>query len=99
MYKTTFKKVYLAIVFAVCAPVFVFAHQPQIVTSRETVVVEPEISKAYYATLAGTPDTYTIDALAPFNLYVNVLVPDIAGQKKRRACEYYKRRQIFCESR
>ena len=30
----------------------------------------------------GEPDVYTIDAKQAFNLYVGVLVPDIAGQKK-----------------
>jgi len=45
-------------------------------------VPEPEISKAYYAKLMGEPDTYIIESATPFDLYVNVLVPDIAGQKK-----------------
>jgi hypothetical protein len=30
----------------------------------------------------GEPDTYLIESATPFDLYVNVLVPDIAGQKK-----------------
>lgn len=44
--------------------------------------MHPEVSKAYYGTLTGEPDVYRIDATAPFDLYVGVLVPDIAGQKK-----------------
>ena len=69
---------------AVCAflPAFASAHQPRITESRQTQVQEPEISKAYYGTLTGAPDVYVIHATAPFNLYVGVLVPDIAGQKK-----------------
>lgn len=63
-------------------PAFVFAHQPRIVDSRETVVTNPEISKAYYGNLTGEPDTYVINTTTPFDLYVNILVPDIAGQKK-----------------
>lgn len=66
----------------VLIPGVAFAHQPRIIESRQTVVVEPEISKAYYGQLRGAPDTFTIQADAPFALYVNVLVPDIAGQKK-----------------
>jgi hypothetical protein len=48
-------------------------------------VPEPEISKAYYGKLMGEPDTYIIESATPFDLYVNVLVPDIPGiteQKK-----------------
>jgi hypothetical protein len=32
--------------------------------------------------LLGETDVYTINATEPFDLYVNILVPDIAGQKK-----------------
>ncbi len=63
-------------------PFLVSAHQPLISESTFTQVPEPEISKAYYGELAGEPDVYVIEATEPFDLYVNVLVPDIAGQKK-----------------
>jgi hypothetical protein len=58
------------------------AHQPRITESRLTTVPDPEISKAYYGELTGEPDVYIIDSKEAFDLYVNVLVPDIAGQKK-----------------
>ena len=64
------------------APSLVFAHQPRITDERLTIVTDPEISKAYYGKLTGEPDVYTIEAKQAFNLYVGVLVPDIAGQKK-----------------
>ena len=60
----------------------VLAHQPRITESRLTQVPDPEISKAYYGKLTGEPDVYVINAPEAFDLYVNVLVPDIAGQKK-----------------
>lgn len=63
-------------------PSFVLAHQPVISESRLIQVTDPEISKAYYGELKGEPDVYVIEATESFNLYVNVLVPDIAGQKK-----------------
>jgi hypothetical protein len=66
----------------VFAPSFAFAHQPRITESRLTTVPDPEISKAYYGELTGEPDVYIIDSKEAFDLYVNVLVPDIAGQKK-----------------
>ena len=58
------------------------AHQPRIVESTQTTVVEPAISKAYYGQLKGTPDVFTIIATSSFPLYVNILVPDIARQQK-----------------
>ena len=67
-----------------------FAHQPRITESRQTIITSPEISKAYYGELNGKPDTYTIDAREPFNLYINVLVPDIAGQKKDVSAQVLK---------
>ena len=66
----------------VLAPSLVLAHQPRITESRLTQVPSPEISKAYYSELTGEPDVYVIKTSEPFDLYVNVLVPDIAGQKK-----------------
>lgn len=63
-------------------PTLALAHQPRITESRLTQVPNPEISKAYYGKLAGQPDVYVIKASKPFDLYVNVLVPDIIGQKK-----------------
>ncbi len=70
---------FLALFFA---PSLVWAHQPRITESRLTEVPSPEISKAYYGKLTGEPDVYVIKAVQDFDLYVNVLVPDIAGQKK-----------------
>jgi len=58
------------------------AHQPRLVETSEITVVDPAVSKAYYGKLVGEPAVYTISADKPFALYVGVLVPDIAGQKK-----------------
>jgi hypothetical protein len=78
-----YTKISLAILsLVVIVPAIALAHQPRLTESRETYVPEPEISKAYYGKLMGEPDTYIIESATPFDLYVNVLVPDIAGQKK-----------------
>jgi len=82
MPKTLKKTVPVLLLLFALAPTVASAHQPRIVESRQTVVTDPEISKAYYGQLMGAPDVYTISASTPFSLYVNVLVPDIAGQKK-----------------
>lgn len=80
--QTIKKSISLFIVVVFLAPSWVLAHQPRITESRLTEVPNPEISKAYYAELKGEPDVYVIKATTAFDLYVNILVPDIAGQKK-----------------
>lgn len=79
-------KIYTIILLTVLALLlshaFALAHQPRVTESRLTQVPDPEISKAYYGKLTGEPDVYIIEAIEPFDLYVNVLVPDIRDQKK-----------------
>jgi hypothetical protein len=82
MPRKTYTFVLLALFVFISAPSLVSAHQPRIVESRLTTVPDPEVSKAYYGKLTGEPDVYVINASEAFDLYVNVLVPDIAGQKK-----------------
>ncbi|MBW3017964.1 hypothetical protein KY325_02280 [Candidatus Woesearchaeota archaeon] len=59
------------------------AHQPRISfgvgssLDNPILVEEPEISKAYYGELNGAPDYYVIDSAVGFNLYLNILVPDL----------------------
>ncbi len=56
------------------------AHQPQVPGDATNIdVPDPTVSKAYYAELKGEPVTYHLEATKPFSLYLNVLVPKIAG--------------------
>ncbi len=71
-------------------PTITSAHQPRIVKDNPTIVTSPEVSRAYYDKLSGTPAFYTINADKPFALYVNVLVPDITGQKKDVSAVIFK---------
>lgn len=82
MKKTKFKIILFTLFAIFIAPTLSYAHQPRITEGRLTEVINPEISKAYYATLSGVPDVYAIEETKAFDLYVNILVPDIAGQKK-----------------
>jgi hypothetical protein len=66
---------------AIFFPAMAFAHQPRIPSGTQITVTDPEISKAYYSQLSGQPHIYTINSSKPFALYVNILVPDKAGQK------------------
>ena len=72
------------------APSLASAHQPRITNSETTQVETPEISKAYYATLTGSPHIYTIDSKEAFDLYVGILVPDITSTKKDILAEVFK---------
>jgi hypothetical protein len=55
-----------------------YAHQPRLVGDRPLIVVrKAEISQAFYAHLAGSPQTYFIHSDVPLRLYVNLLVPAI----------------------
>lgn len=58
------------------------AHQPRLSDETNVTVEDPEISKAYYKELKGTPHMYTINSQEKFNLYVNILVPKIAWISK-----------------
>ncbi|MSR73603.1 MAG: DUF2892 domain-containing protein, partial [Candidatus Pacebacteria bacterium] len=84
--QNTFQKIPKIIILSLLTlfivPTLALAHQPRITESRLTEVPSPEVSKAYYGKLSGEPDVYVINASESFNFYVNVLVPDIAGQKK-----------------
>lgn len=57
-------------------PIAALAHQPRIVDGELTSVPDPEVSKAFYGKLSGEPHVFVITESAPFELYVNVLVPD-----------------------
>lgn len=57
------------------------AQRPVMVKNRSSennpvIVDEPEISWAYYGILEGEPHHYRIVSSEPFDLYVNILVPD-----------------------
>ena len=71
-------------------PFMVLAHQPRIVENEKINVINPEISKAYYGKLSGTPHTYIINTSVPIDLYVNVLVPFIEGPGKNVTVQIFK---------
>jgi hypothetical protein len=59
------------------------AHQPRLISGDQTVeIINPEISQAFYGTLRGEPDEYRITATKEFDLYLNILVPDLPNIRK-----------------
>lgn len=76
------KKILLSLAFTFAfVPGSVSAHQPRLVEMPETRVSDLEISKAYYGELTGEPDVFVFSTSAPFDLYLNLLVPDSPGQR------------------
>jgi len=71
-------------------PFVVGAHQPRIVESQTTEVINPEVSKAYYGELSGEQHIYTIKSDQDFDLYVSILVPDTKESKKDVQAEVFK---------
>lgn len=67
------------------------AHQARIVSGEDAIAVDsPEISRAFYAELEGEPDYFLVRGDAPFDLYVNALVPDVPGAQKNISFEIKK---------
>lgn len=67
-----------------------YAHQPRIVESETTKIENPEVSQAFYGQLEGKDDVFEIEAKDGFELYVNLLIPDISGARKDFAAEIYE---------
>ena len=69
----------------VTIPHFCFAHIPSLVSQSSlldiTQIEDPEVSRAYYGELNNFPHTYEIRSSEPFNLFVEITVPDIKTAK------------------
>lgn len=70
------------------------AHQPRVAGSATAVEVDfPEVSKAYYGELPGEQVRYIIRAVAPFKLYVGLLLPDVPGVETGLSAQIYRDHQ------
>ena len=78
---------------------FVIAHQPRVGfvgTLENPIHIEkPEVSKAYYGELKGSPEFYKIDSERDFLLYINILAPDIKGARTDFIVEVLKDGEII----
>ena len=73
-----------------------WAHQPRLVGSQTEIKVSlPEVSKAYYGQLDGTPVIYHIETDTDFRLYVNILVPDIEGIDKDISVKIFRQGTVI----
>jgi dipeptidase E len=69
----------------------VFAHQPNLVFLQKTdiEITNPEISRAFYDELSGVSKNYFINSDKDFNLYVNLLVPEISNKDGRYSANIF----------
>lgn len=78
------KKFFVIALFLSCID-FTFAHQPRLVFIQpigQTIHVQkPGVSQAFYGILSGQEDTYQIISDTGFLLYVNILVPQLSGNR------------------
>jgi hypothetical protein len=70
---------------------FALAHQPRFPDQGMTEVRNPEVSQAFYAELKGEPDLYCITDEDSFQLYVQLLVPDIPNVTRDYMAEVFTR--------
>jgi hypothetical protein len=69
----------------------VLAHNPRIVEPGGIVLVQnPEISQAFYGELKGFYQDFKINSDKPFNLYVNILAPDLPMVKTNMSIEVFR---------
>lgn len=65
-----------ALILSLVLPLTNNAHNPHLVTSDKIIVINPQISQAFYAT---HPGSYIIENEQPFTLYVQLLRPKIGN--------------------
>uniref|UniRef100_A0A7C6A9H4 Uncharacterized protein n=1 Tax=candidate division WOR-3 bacterium TaxID=2052148 RepID=A0A7C6A9H4_UNCW3 len=79
----------------------IFAHQPRLVLQKDLAfnyplfIQNPEISQAFYGELTGSPHYYQINYEKDFNLYLNILVPDIKGARTDFSVEVSKGKELI----
>jgi hypothetical protein len=84
---TRIKSIACIAVVCLCWQGAAYAHQPRISFGAKhspldpVVIKKPEVSRAYYGRLTGEPDYYRIDSRAPYQLYLNILVPDLRDSR------------------
>ena len=81
----------------------VWGHQPRIVYRSQLTqanpmkINKPEVSQAFYGELRGQAEYYTMSSPQGFDLYVQVLSPQIAGADKDFIVEVIRADQLVAE--
>jgi hypothetical protein len=91
------KTLLFAVVFLMLS--LVMAHQPRVgfegTLDNPIQVEKPEISKAYYGELEGSPEYYKINSDQSFLLYINILAPDIDGARTDFIVEVFQNNEVI----
>jgi|SRR3989338_6473569 len=75
--------IFFLVAFSFGAAVTVSAHEPRYVKDDQLVVIiNPDISQAFYGELKGRPAHYLIDLKVAQNLYFQILAPDLPEIQK-----------------
>jgi len=83
------------LLFIILLASLVAAHQPRIVFDNYIDIFNPEVSQAFYGNLEGESAHYQIRSDYPFNLYINILVPDLEGISKDVSVEVTKDDEVI----
>ena len=95
------KFVCLIVALIILSLTVVSAHQPRIVLDQTAseqlpiIVSAPEISQAFYGQFNEGPQYYSISSEKDFDLYLNVLVPDIRSAAAEVSFEVYKGNELI----
>jgi hypothetical protein len=90
------KILFFSLLLFVILAAFVSAHQPRIVQDNSvTVIQNPEVSQAFYGSLAGKPSYFIINSDSNFELYAGVLVPDLKNFDKDISAEIIYNNKTF----
>lgn len=78
-----------------------WAHQPNLVFLQkgEIEITNPEVSQAFYDELAETPKNYYILSDKDFDLYINLLVPEISNRNGRYSANVFLVKQDNSEEK
>ncbi|MDD4151867.1 MAG: hypothetical protein PHR68_04595, partial [Candidatus Gracilibacteria bacterium] len=76
-------------VFFLCLAATANIPRMRIVSEELTTVANPEISQVFYGEFKGSADVFKIESKEPFDLYMNVSIPDVEGARKDVLAEIY----------
>lgn len=87
------KKVFLLTILGLFLCLPALAHQPYYLPNEQGTVqvADPEVSKAYYGQLTGVPQLFEIKSQVDFQLYANILLPDVPEINKQMLVEIWQK--------
>jgi hypothetical protein len=72
----------LSLIFGVLIATSVWAYSSNFVSDVLTLIDTPEKQQVFFGELSGQEHFFVIDSAEDFNLYINILIPDLPGVNK-----------------